>query len=323
MIKVDNLVKIYRTHVKKNNLFLDFFAREYEETKALKGISFEIGDNELIGFIGPNGAGKTTTLKILSGILYPTSGKVNVLGFTPFEKRKEFLKQIAFVMGQKNQLLWELPPEDSYRLFKAIYEIDDQNYRRHLSELVELLDAQKIIGQPVRGLSLGQRMRAELIGALLHRPKVLFLDEPTIGLDIFAQTTIINFIREYQRKYKATIILTSHYMKDIQRLARRVLMIDRGNVIFDGLLSRMVGRFSREKEIQIALRQKVSPELLKGLDLPYEYGYPVLKIRAPKEKLLKLMQTFLPRLDYSDFTLEDEPIEEVIKKVFQNSAEKA
>lgn len=316
MIKIDNLTKIYQSQKGTGSFLQDFFKREYEKKFALRQINFEIDAGELVGFIGPNGAGKTTTLKILAGILYPTAGKVNVLGFTPFDKKKEFLKQISFVMGQKNQLIWELPPRESYLLNKEIYEISDTAFKKHLTDLVELLSAKEIIDKPVRTLSLGQRMRAELIAALIHQPKVMFLDEPTIGLDIFAQTTIINFIKEYQQQFKATIILTSHYMKDIASLAKRVILIDKGQILFDGWLEKLIRSYSREKTLTIILKKPITTDWLVKLKLSFEYQMPVLKIMAEKNQLLKFMAKHLSRLEFSDFTLEDEPIEEVIKKAF-------
>lgn len=317
MIKVKNLTKVYRTHEKQTNIVKDFFARKYKESLALNNISFEIDESELIGFIGPNGAGKTTTMKILSGILYPTQGEISVLGYWPFQKQIDFLKQIAFIMGQKNQLLWDLPATETFKLNKEIYELKESEYKKHLHELMELLVVQDFINKPVRNLSLGQRMRVELIAALLHKPKVLFLDEPTIGLDIFAQTTIINFIREYQTKYNATIILTSHYMKDIQRLAKRVILIDQGKLIYDGQLSKLVDNYSKEKSLQIVLKKPIDKKTLARTSFKYEYNFPILKVKLTKHKLLPFMQEYLSKIEYSDFTLEDEAIEEVIKKVFK------
>lgn len=315
MISVHNLTKIYKTPVKSGNFLVDLFARKYEQIKAVNNISFDIDENELVGFIGPNGAGKTTTMKMLSGILYPTSGDIKVLGHIPFEKKKEFLRQIAFVMGQKNQLLWELPATDSFKVYKEIYEIGDDEYKKTVNDLIELLDAQDIINQPLKTLSLGQRMRMELIASLLHKPKILFLDEPTIGLDIFAQTTIRNFIKEYQRKYRATIILTSHYMQDVQKLAKRVILIDNGKIIFDGHLKSLVEKYSLEKMISITLERPQEKELA-SFNFQYDYQFPILKVRVKKENLSEILPELLKRLDFSDLTVEDDPIEEIIKKIF-------
>lgn len=302
MISVKQLTKIYRSPIHEGNFFANLFNRRYKEHTALDSVSFSIDANELVGLIGPNGAGKTTTMKILSGILYPTAGKVKVLGYTPFEKNPEFLKRIGFVMGQKNQLLWELPATDAYDLNKEIYEIDDRTFRKTKDELIELLDAKDFIDQPVKTLSLGQRMRAELIGALLHKPKILFLDEPTIGLDIFAQTTIIKFIKEYQEQYKSTILLTSHYMQDVERLAKRIVMIDKGHIIFDGKLEELVQKFSQEKTVRVTLSNKV------------------VTYKIPKSQLSDRLPLLLKELDYIDVSIEDEPIEEIIKKTFRSIA---
>ncbi len=317
MIKVANLTKIYRTPIKTNNLFFDFFDRQYKENVALNNISFEIDRNELVGFIGPNGAGKTTTLKILSGILFPTSGSCKVLGFTPFEKKAAFLKQIAFVMGQKNQLLWELPAIDTFELNKEIYEIDDYDYKNTLTDLIDLLDCQEVVNRPVKTLSLGQRMRVELITSLLHRPKILFLDEPTIGLDIFGQTAITNFIKEYQQKYKSIVILTSHYMQDVKKLSKRVILIDNGKIIFDGLLKELVSNYSQEKTINITLNKPIEKLTLPYID--YSYQFPQFRVKVKRENLAKTLSRILNKIDYSDVTIEDEPIEEVIKKIFKSS----
>ena len=317
MIEVKNLTKIYKSSIKTGNFFRDFFNRQYKTNKALEGISFNIKPNELIGFIGPNGAGKTTTMKILAGILYPSSGTVKVLGFTPCEKNPEFLKQLAFVMGQKNQLLWELPATDSYRLNKEIYEISDAEYKKTLGDLSEILEVKDFITRPVKTLSLGQRMRVELIGALLHKPKVLFLDDPTIGLDIFAQTTIINFIKEYQQRYNSSIILTSHYMQDVQRLAKRVILIDQGRIIYDGKLQTLVEKFSTIKTISVVLSKKIEEKkLLFPENIKINYVYPQLKLHVPKKEVEKVLDYIVKKIEYIDLTIENEPLEEIVKKTF-------
>ena len=229
VISVQNLEKFYRVHKKESGLkgsFKALFSRQYEDVKAVKGVSFTVEKGEFVGFLGPNGAGKTTTLKMLSGLLFPTGGKVEVLGFTPQERKEEFLKQISFVMGQKNMLWWDLPPIETFALNKAIYEVSDSDYKKVLDELIELFGIQDILHQPVRQLSLGQRMQCELISSLLYMPKVLFLDEPTIGLDVVAQQKVRDFIYDYNRKYNSTILLTSHNMDDVVNLARRVIVID-------------------------------------------------------------------------------------------------
>lgn len=320
MISVSNLTKTYKTPQKSENILKNFFARSYKEYTAVNNISFEIGENELVGFIGPNGAGKTTTLKMLSGILYPTSGSVEVLGYTPFDKKYAFLKQIGFVMGQKNQLLWDLPATDSFLVNKEIYEISDKTYKKTLNELIELLDCKDFIDQPVKTLSLGQRMRVEFIAALLHKPKVLFLDEPTIGLDIFAQSTIRTFIKQYQEMYKSSIMLTSHYMQDVQFLAKRVILIDRGNILFDDTLEKLIATYSQEKIITITVGKEYKhlPNVI--TEHPFNYTYPQIAVTVKKEDLPRVLSQALRDLEYVDVTVENEPIEEVLKKSFSSAS---
>ena len=255
-IIVDHLVKNFEVIEKKPGLkgAIDLIVSPKTKTiRALKNISFTIQPGELVGFIGPNGAGKTTTLKILSGLLYPTAGFTSVLGFDPWERKPEFLKKISLVMGQKNQLWWDLPAAETLELNRAIYEIPKKEYEEVVSELVTLLEVGKLLNIQVRRLSLGQRMRLELVAALLHTPKVLYLDEPTIGLDLIAQQKMRDFIYEYNRRHEATILLTSHNMDDLMTLARRVIVIDEGQILFDGALEELVSRFAKEKIIKVSL----------------------------------------------------------------------
>src|SRR4030067_2181425 len=247
IINVDHLIKYYQVHEKEPGLkgsFQSLFHRQYKQVKAVDDISFIIDQGELVGFIGPNGAGKTTTLKCLSGLLYPTGGAVEVLGFNPWRRQPEFQKQFALVMGQKNQLWWDLPALETFNLNKEIYEIPDKQYRQTLNQLVELLDVKDILKIQVRKLSLGQRMKCELIAALLHNPKVLFLDEPTIGLDVVMQKVMRDFVKQYNRQFKSTIILTSHYMGDVKELCERVIIIDKGKILFDGTLQNVIDSFA-------------------------------------------------------------------------------
>ena len=317
MIKIHNLSKTFKSPVSTGSILNDLFHRQYKEKTAVDSISFEIGENELVGFIGPNGAGKTTTMKMLAGILYPTEGSISVLNFTPFEKKPEYLQKIGFIMGQRNQLIWELPPMDTFALNKIIYKMGETEYKKSLRELVTLLDAEDFVNQPVKTLSLGQRMRAELIAALLHRPKILFLDEPTIGLDIFAQSTITEFIKDYQHKYKATIMLTSHYMQDVQRLAKRVIMIDKGKIVYNGNLTSLTKEFADKKVITITVSKKIENlrTLLKGYAT--QYTHPQLKVEVPQKKIAEVM-SILEGLDYIDITIENEPLEETVKRVFES-----
>lgn len=317
MISVNKLTKIYRTPIKGKSFISDIFNRQYQENIALDKISFEIAENELVGFIGPNGAGKTTTLKILSGILYPTSGTVNVLDFTPFEKKLSFLKQISFVMGQRNQLIWDLPASDSLNLNKEIYEINDSDFNKRVDELSSLLNCRDLFDKPVKTLSLGERMKMELIAALLHRPKIVFFDEPTIGLDIFSQEIIRHFIRNYQRQYKATIILTSHYLEDVKRLAKRLMIIDKGKMLYDGSLKTILEQYSKEKKIRVYLEKPVDPALIYAIGKPTAYEFPKVVFIIKREDLPEKIKLLTKTLPFTDLTVEDEKIEQIIKNFFK------
>jgi ABC-2 type transport system ATP-binding protein len=253
-IEVKNLVKSYEYYKKQPGLWASvksLFHREKLLAEAVKNINFEIKEGELVGFLGPNGAGKTTTLKVLSGILYPNGGDVRVLGYDPYKRQKEYQKQFALVMGQKNQLWWDLPAMESFILNKEIYEVSDGDFKNNLDELVNLLDIGDILDIQVRKLSLGQRMKCELVAALLHKPKVLFLDEPTIGLDVVAQKNIRDFIKKYNQEKKTTIILTSHYMEDISQLCQRVIIINLGEIVYDGDLQALVNKYAPYKLLTV------------------------------------------------------------------------
>src|ERR1700679_2375577 len=269
IIEVDHLSKIYRTQKRLPGLggaVQGLFNREYTEVRAVDDVSFSIEEGELVGFLGPNGAGKTTTLKMLSGILFPTSGTAKVMGFTPSDRKNEYRRQFALVMGQKNQLWWDLPAQESLYLNKEIYGVPDEAYNKIMDEMTELLQVKKLIGIMVRELSLGERMKFELIASLLHSPRVLFLDEPTIGLDVVAQKNIREFIKDYNRRTKTTILLTSHYMNDIQALCERVVVINQGKKMFDGKLDAVVEKFSQSKIITVTFKNgTISKEQLSPL----------------------------------------------------------
>jgi len=318
MIVVKNLTKIYKVYRKTGNLINDIFFRRYENILALDKISFEISKNELVGFIGPNGAGKTTTLKILSGILYPTSGKVSVLGFFPFEKKEAFLKQISFVMGQRNQLIWDLPAIDTFLLNKEIYELDEEKFKKNLQKLTAIFSAEKLIQKPVKMLSLGERMKMEFIAALLHQPKIVFLDEPTIGLDIFSQEAIRNFIKNYQKEFQATIILTSHYLEDVKRLAKRLIIINKGKILYDGSLTTILQKFSSVKYVSLILEKEIKKEMLFKIGKPIAYQFPKVVFRIQKKDLPQVVAYINDQIPYLDLAIEDEKIEEVIKNIFEN-----
>lgn len=319
LISVDNLVKTYSVYKKDPGIagsLRSLFARKYETVTAVNRVSFEIEEGELIGFIGPNGAGKTTTLKCLSGLLYPTSGKIEVLGYKPQERKKNFLKDIGLIMGQKNQLWWDLPALDSFLLQKEIYEIPDSTYRKTLSDLLELLDGQDIYKVPVKKLSLGERMKMEIIATLLHNPKVLFLDEPTIGLDVVMQQVLRNFIKQYNKKYNSTIILTSHYMADVEELCKRVIVINHGRILYDGLLSNLVKKYAPHKNITIIFKDKIDSSKLGNIGEIEEYSHPKLKLLVKRDNTSEIVSKILTKYDVEDINIEEPEIEDVIRKVF-------
>lgn len=318
IITVKDLKKYYQVFDKEPGIagtIKSLFKREYSEAKAVDGISFEIDEGELVGFIGPNGAGKTTTLKVLSGLLYPTSGDVEVMGFKPWERKTAYLKQFSLVMGQKNQLFWDLPAIDTFNLYKEIYEIPDTPYKVTLSELVELLNVADILKVQVKKLSLGQRMKMELIAALIHSPKLLFLDEPTIGLDVLMQKSLRVFIASYNKIKKATIILTSHYMQDVKELAKRVIIIDHGRILFDGHLSEVIKKFSSNKVLNVRFDRPVKREALSGFG-KVEEKEGIFSITLKREQASKVTETILKKFPVEDLTIEEPQIEEIIRQVF-------
>lgn len=322
IISVEHLSKHYNVYKKEPGLlgsFKSLFSRTYETVKAVDDISFSIEEGELIGFIGPNGAGKTTTLKTLSGLLYPSSGKVSVLGYTPFNRKTAFLKQISLVMGQKNQLWWDLPGMDSLLLNKEIYEVPEKKFNEVVGDLTKILDAQEFLHVQVRKLSLGQRMKMELMASLIHCPKVLFLDEPTIGLDVVMQKNLRDFIKEYNRKYNATIILTSHYMGDVEELCKRVIIINHGKILFDGLLAHLVQKHAPYKVITLILKDGIQPKKLEDIAGEISYEFPKLIIRAKNADANETVAKLLKSLPVEDITIEDPNIEDIIRDIF-NSA---
>ena len=284
------------------------------EVPAVDGISFDLAPGEIVGFLGPNGAGKTTTLKMLSGLLHPTAGEVKVLGYTPWKRDKPFLRQITLVMGQRNQLVWDIPAIHSFELNRAIYRIPPDIYRSTLGELTELLELEPLLNKPVRNLSLGERMKCEIAAGLLHRPGMVFLDEPTIGLDVTMQRRIRSFIAEYNQRFGATVLLTSHYMADVEALCRRVVVIHHGRLLFDGDLSSLVQKFTDHKTIVVRLGDCQA-------DLK-EYGEVVscvdglVTLRVPKSETAQVTERLLADLPVIDLLVEDPPIEEVIERVF-------
>jgi ABC-2 type transport system ATP-binding protein len=323
IIEVSGLSKHYKVPVRQAGLKAatrSLFKRTYNTVKAVDGISFAIQSGEVVGFLGPNGAGKTTTLKMLSGLLYPTAGIPTVLGFQPSRRQMDFLSQITLVMGNRSQLSWDLPALDSFELQRAIYAIPRPEFIRTRDEYIELLELKDLVNKPVRNLSLGERMKVEIIGALLHRPKVLFLDEPTIGLDVTMQRRIRGFVEEYNRRSGATVLLTSHYMADVEALCKRVIVIHNGKLLFDGDLATLVDRFSAYKTIGVTLTNGFGSFNQYGEVLDQDAGHVTLRI--PREKTPDVTARILAEQKVDDLTVEDPPIEDVIDKVFtQKSAE--
>ena len=288
--------------------------RKTRDVKAVDRIAFDVLPGEIVGFLGPNGAGKTTTLKMLSGLLYPTSGEVSVLGHVPSRREKDFLRQITLVMGNRNQLAWDIPALDSFELNRDIYRIPDADYKRTRDEFVELLELKDLIHKPVRNLSLGERMKMEIVGALLHRPQVLFLDEPTIGLDVTMQRRLREFVAEYNRHNGATVLLTSHYMADVEALCKRVIVIHRGHILFDGELSALVDRFSAYKTVVVTLANQCDNLNQYGDVIAADVGK--VTLRVPKAEIARVTARLLTDLPVDDLTIEDPPITEVIERVF-------
>jgi ABC-2 type transport system ATP-binding protein len=288
--------------------------RKSRQVAAVAGIDFDVPAGEIVGFLGPNGAGKTTTLKMLSGLLYPTDGEARVLGHIPSRRERAFLRQIALVMGNRNQLGWDIPAADSFELNRVIYRIPPDDYRRTLDELVELLELGDLIRKPVRNLSLGERMKCEVAAVLLHRPRVLFLDEPTLGLDVTMQRRLRTFIGEYNRRYGATVLLTSHYMADVEALCKRVIVIHHGRLLFDGDLAELVGRFSPHKTVIVELDDDRADPAPYGEIVAREGGR--VTLRVPKGETAAVTARLLANLPVIDLTVEDPPIEEVIEQVF-------
>ncbi len=318
-IAVHGLTKVYPVAIKQpgwGGTVRHFLQRQYRQVEAVKGVSFSVEPGEIVGFLGANGAGKTTTLKMLTGLIHPSAGEVTVAGFTPFRRQRPFLEKITLVMGQKQQLIWDLPALDSLRINGAIYDLSARELRYRIDELAEMLELTDKLTQPVRKLSLGERMKAEMLAALLHRPQVLFLDEPTLGLDVNAQVAVRQFLQQYNRQYGATVLLTSHYMADITALCDRVLLIHQGSLIYDGSLGGLVERFAPYREVTAEFDREVTAEVLAtyGEIQSLSPRKAVLLIR--REQLTDKVSQALNQLPIHDLTVADPPIENIIGRVF-------
>jgi ABC-2 type transport system ATP-binding protein len=321
IIQVRGLTRVFRTYKKKPGLigaFKGLFRRDYEQTAAVKDISFDIQEGEFVGFLGPNGAGKTTTLKMLAGLLHPSGGSALVLGYTPWQRHVEYRRQFALLLGQKNQLWWDLPTRESLELNGRIYGIPRRDFAFRVGELTEMLRVGDKLDVMVRELSLGERMKMELIAALLHRPKVLFLDEPTIGLDVVSQRTVREFLRGYNHTHKTTILLTSHYMSDIEALCRRVIIIDGGVISFDGPLAAVVDRFASSKMITIELENNCDPpiEKLLAFGKVLEQVPNRIRLKVPRLSVVSTCKALLEQLRVVDLEIQDVSTEDAIRNLF-------
>jgi ABC-2 type transport system ATP-binding protein len=324
VIRVRELRKHYQVHERAPGVgaaFRSLFHRKYKTVAAVDGIAFDIAAGERVGFLGPNGAGKTTTLKVLAGLLHPTSGEVRVDEFEPRRREDAFLRKIMLVLGQKQQLLWDLPPSDTFELNRAVYDVPHDQYAETMRELSDLLQLGDLVKKPTRTLSLGERMKCELAAALVHRPRVLFLDEPTIGLDVSMQATVRDFIERYNKRYDATILLTSHYMEDVQRLCPRVIVIDKGKLVHDGPLEELVAKIRPDKRVSLRFSRPVDRGDLAafGTVVRHDAGESVLDVH--KDEVNGVLSRALATLPVSDLTVENPPLEEVMSELFARGRE--
>lgn len=323
IIEINKLSKSYRVYQKKEGLLASLRGlvhREYRQVDAVKEVSLSVEKGEFVAFLGPNGAGKTTTLKLLSGVIYPTGGDATVMGYTPWKRDNAYRRKFALVMGQKNQLWWDLPAQESFRLHQQIYRIEPANFSKTLSELTELLDVGDLLSRPVRELSLGERMKMELIAALLHSPEILFLDEPTIGLDVVAQHNIQQFLRYYQEERGITILLTSHYMKDIAALCKRVVVITDGAIKFDGSLAGVIDSFSGSKLVRLHLADGQAADGLEKFAEVESVELPRVTMRCQRSEVTKMLASILQQYEVEDVAVEDPPLEEVIADLYANGS---
>jgi len=328
VIEARGLTKIYRTYRKERGLLgavKGLVRRKHDETRAADGVSFSIEEGELVGFLGPNGAGKTTVLKMLSGLLNPTSGEARVLGFVPWERRNEMKRQFSLLMGQKNALWWDLPAQESFELNRAIYGIDRARFKKVVGGLSELLEVQDKMNVMVRELSLGERMKMELISALIHEPRVLFLDEPTIGLDVVSQKRVREFLRVYNSEHRIVTMLTSHYMQDIEELCDRVIVIDHGRIFFDGPLNSIIDRFSGDKVISLTFAQPAERDFSMLGEVVQQTPVSV-QIKVPRAQVTETCRRVLDECAVLDINVQELPVEEVIRQLFgerhtQNAAQ--
>ena len=322
IIVVKNIKKTYKTHEREQGLFnaiKSLFHRKYKYKQALKGISFEVMEGEILGFIGPNGAGKSTAIKALSGDLFASSGEIKVLGFVPWKDRVKYVKNIGVVFGQKEQLWWDIPAVDTFYLHKDLYEIDNKEFDKRLKHMVEILQIEDIMKTPVRDLSLGERMKCKIVAALLHNPRLVFLDEPTIGLDIIAKERLVDFIKDINKKYNTTFIITTHEMQDIERLCKRIIIINHGEIIYDGYLEHIKNKYLKKKVIDIKIEDKKADFKLEGCSVIQNTKYEIkIELDMEKNSIKNLINYLLNNFNIIDITVQNPTIEEIIKIIYKN-----
>ncbi len=320
LIEAHALAKTYRVYQKREGLLgavRGLVNRQHKEVHAVAGVSFTIEPGEIVGFLGPNGAGKTTTLKMLAGLIFPTSGTATVLGHVPWKREDAFRRRFSLIMGQKNQLWWDLPASDSFQLHREIYSIPQDAFAKTLGELTELFGVEKLARQPVRELSLGERMKMELIAALLHQPQLLLLDEPTIGLDVVAQVTIQKCLREYNQSRGVTILLTSHYMRDVEALCKRVLIITHGKLVYDGPLARIVEQFGAHKLVKLQFDEAGLPPGLEAYGEVVHREGPTVDLKVDRTKVATVLAAILDKHTVVDMSVQDPPLDQMIARVFE------
>lgn len=321
IVEVRNISKTYKTHKREGgilNALKSVFARKYEYKKALDNVSFNVQEGEILGLVGPNGAGKSTIIKILTGILFPTSGEARVAGFVPWLQRAEYVRNMGAVFGQKEQLWWDLPAIDSFYLAKEIYAIPEKEFITRLNSMLKLLELEEVSKTPVKDLSLGERMKCKILMSLLHNPKIVFLDEPSIGLDIIAKERLRDFIIEMNKKYKTTFIITSHDMQEIERLCKRIIIINHGVVVYNGLLKRIKERFLKLKKVNIRFEERIKNFQFKNVKIIRKDDYEIdLELNTRKESIKSLIDYLISNFDVADINISDPPIEDIIKLIYQ------
>jgi len=323
-IIAESLSKQYKVHERQSGLkgaWKSLIDRKYRIVQAVNDVTFRIEPGEIVGFLGPNGAGKTTTIKMLAGLLYPSGGEIQVGGYVPHKQENDFKRMISLVMGQKSQLIWDIPPMETFLVNQAVYEIEEKEFRRTLGELTELLNLEPLLGKPTRQLSLGERMKCELAASLLHRPKILFLDEPTIGLDVNMQENVRRFIQDYNREYGTTVLLTSHYMADVTALCNRVMIINRGTLLYDGDLSLLSESLVPYKYMELQLEGSVDLQPFSQWGEIVETGGGKLKLKVPRNQVAEMSSKILQEWKVTDLTIQDPPMEEVIGMAFKEESD--